>query len=85
MAIDAKCPFCEKPYRLKDDFAGKKVTCANQDCRKLFVVTPSANGAPKPVVKAPVKIDAETTAAQALADDPDAASNVPVDARIIKM
>jgi len=85
MAIDAKCPFCEKPYRLKDDFAGKKVTCANQDCRKLFVVTPSTNGAPKPVVKAAVKIDAETLAAQALADDPDAASHVPVDVRTIEM
>ena len=56
MAIDAKCPFCEKGYRLKDELVGKKVTCANQGCRKLFTVAPSANGtahAPAKVATAP--------------------------------
>jgi len=53
MAIDTSCPFCQKAYKLKDELVGKKVTCANQDCRKAFQVTPvkvtpAANGAAKP-------------------------------------
>ncbi len=87
MAIDAKCPFCEKGYRLKDDLLGKKVTCANKDCRKLFTVEPSANGvahAPPPTVpvKAAPKLDAEELAAAALNDDPD---EVPEDQKTIAM
>lgn len=54
MAIDARCTFCRKIYRLKDDLAGKKVTCANTDCRKIFQVTP---------------LDADTIAAAALSDE----------------
>lgn len=73
MAIDAKCPFCEKPYRLKDELAGKKVTCANQDCRRIFQVMPSPNGKPP--------LDAEALALQALADEPPA----PVEQRTITM
>lgn len=96
MAIDAKCPFCEKGYRLKDDLVGKKVTCANQACRKVFTVTPSLNGthAPTPAAAAvpattgpksrpPVPhIDSEDVAAAALNDDPD---EVPEDQKTIAM
>jgi hypothetical protein len=72
MAIDAKCPFCEKGYRLKDELLGKKVTCANKDCRKLFTVEPSANGvAHTPPAKATPRLDTEDLAAAALNDDPD--------------
>lgn len=76
MAIDAKCPFCEKGYRLKDDLVGKKVTCANQDCRKIFTVAASANGthppaAPKPAAPIRPPVDADELAAAALNDDPD--------------
>lgn len=55
MAIDARCTFCNKTYRLKEDLAGKKVTCANQECRKVFHVVP---------------LDADTIAAAALSDEP---------------
>src|SRR5688572_2531321 len=87
MAIDVRCPFCEKSYRLKDDLAGKKVTCANQGCRKVFTVTASANGlaAPKaPPPPPPPPVDAEALAAAALSDDADA-PKVPEDARTIEM
>jgi hypothetical protein len=83
MAIDATCPFCDKGYRLKDELLGKKVTCANKNCRKLFTVEPSANGvahAP-PAMSAP-KLDAEELAAAALNDDPD---DVPEDQKTIAM
>ncbi len=84
MAIDAKCPFCDKGYRLKDELLGKKVTCANKDCRKLFTVESSVNGAvsaPSPPKVAP-KLDAEELAAAALNDDPD---DVPEDQKTIAM
>ncbi len=84
MAIDATCPFCEKGYRLKDELLGKKVTCANKDCRKLFTVEPSANGAvhvPAPPKAAP-KLDTEALAAAALNDDPD---DVPEEQKTIAM
>jgi hypothetical protein len=89
MPIDAKCPFCEKGYRLKDDLVGKKVTCANQDCRKVFTVAPSANGTHPPKPAAPPKpaparppVDAEELAAAALNDDPD---EVPEEQKTIAM
>lgn len=84
MAIDAKCPFCEKGYRLKDDLLGKKVTCANKDCRKLFAVEPSVNGAihAPPVKAAAPKLDTEALAAAALNDDPD---DVPEEQKTIAM
>ncbi len=54
MAIDIQCPACQKPYRLKDDLAGKRVTCGNPDCRKPFLVEakPIKNGTvPAPALK----------------------------------
>ena len=38
MAIEMQCPACKKAYRLKDALAGKKVTCANAECRTVFAV-----------------------------------------------
>lgn len=54
MPIDARCPFCNKAYRLKDELSGKNVTCANGACRKIFQV---------------VALDADTIAAAALSDE----------------
>ena len=64
MAIDIQCPACQKPYRLKDDLAGKRVTCGNPDCRKPFLVEtkPLKNGTapatalkPEPAKPGPTK------------------------------
>ena len=73
MAIDARCPFCSKPYRLKDDLVGRKVTCANQECRKVFAVAP--------IVAVPQ--DADAIAAQALSDEVPVVE--PVESRAIAM
>jgi hypothetical protein len=88
MAIETQCPHCHKGYRLKDELAGKRVTCGNPDCRQAFVVSGKAatNGAAKaakPVAKPPV--DAEALAAAALADDVDAAKAIPEDQRTVNM
>ncbi len=45
MAIEFNCPHCLTSYRLKDEFAGKKATCKNQNCRKVLVV-PQASAVP---------------------------------------
>ncbi len=71
MAIEMQCPACKKAYRLKDELAGKKVTCANAACRTVFAVPvkPGTGTAPtlaalkatvakspaKPAAKAPVR------------------------------
>jgi hypothetical protein len=75
MPIDTTCPHCTKPYKLKDELAGKRVTCGNPTCRKPFTV-PAAR---EPVAaKAPPRADADAVAAAALADDPDTAPQVVV-------
>lgn len=81
MAIDTSCPACAKHYKLKDELAGKRVTCGNPNCRKAFVVpgTPSANGH----AKAAPPVDAEALAALAFAEEVE--QQVPVDQRRIKM
>lgn len=66
MAISCKCPHCGASYRLKDEFAGKKVTCKTASCRKLFEV-------PKPksdeiLMSTPVDVDAMALAA--FSDEP---------------
>ena len=38
MAIEFECPHCKHPYRLKDEFAGRKATCKNPDCRELITI-----------------------------------------------
>lgn len=95
MAIDTNCPFCRKAYRLRDDLDGKKVTCANQECRKVFTVTGVATGAAraatgspnlpsrKPEIPPEQQIDADALAAAALAEEDDAAG--PEDTRTIEM
>ena len=48
MPIDTRCPHCQKAYRLKDEFLGRKVKCPNPDCQKPFAVEPvPAEAAPK--------------------------------------
>lgn len=85
MAIDTQCPHCSKAYRLKDDLAGKRVTCGNPNCRKAFTVGGEpANGAPvaKPRAKATVPpVDADALAASLFAEG--AAEAVPEDKRVI--
>jgi hypothetical protein len=84
MAIETQCPHCKKAYRLKDELAGKRVTCANPDCRKAFTVSgrPSANGAPRP---APAAVDAEAMAAALFKDEPDPVQAAPEDQRKVHM
>ena len=38
MAIEFNCPHCKDPYRLKDEFAGRKATCKNPDCRQQITI-----------------------------------------------
>ncbi|WP_020473847.1 hypothetical protein [Zavarzinella formosa] len=66
MAISCNCPFCATSYRLKDEFAGKKVTCKNAVCRKVFEV-PSAK--PEPVLVAK-PLDVDALAAATFSDEP---------------
>src|SRR5688572_28279680 len=49
MAIDIACPNCEYKYKLRDDYAGKKVSC--KKCLKPFHVpgpVPVGSGPAKP-------------------------------------
>ncbi|MFO0849000.1 MAG: hypothetical protein U0871_10675 [Gemmataceae bacterium] len=73
MPIDTTCPHCSKAYKLKDELAGKRVTCGNPNCRQPFNV-PAAK---EPVAaKAAPRPDADAVAAAAFADDPDTAPQV---------
>jgi hypothetical protein len=65
MAIVFDCPFCKLNYRLKDDFAGKVVTCKSPNCRKNFKVP-----APKGVVVSTAPVDVDALAAAAFSDEP---------------
>jgi hypothetical protein len=74
MAISAHCPHCLKPYKFKDELAGKRVRCAAADCRQVFEVEPLP------------KVDAEAQALAALAELPDpAVADGPVEIRKIKV
>ena len=63
--ISFKCPHCQKPYKLKDDMAGKRATCAA--CRKSILIPPPNPPRSKP--SATHAAEAEALAAAALADD----------------
>ncbi|MCX8138124.1 MAG: zinc-ribbon domain-containing protein [Gemmataceae bacterium] len=62
MTIDFQCPHCQHPYRLKEELAGKRATCKNPSCRKVFTI-------PAP----PRAEEIEQLAVSALVDDPPAA------------
>jgi len=64
MAISFTCPHCKKPYKLKDNLAGKKVMCAEPNCRKAFTVP-----APIGATLAKPRSDAEELAAAAFAEE----------------
>jgi hypothetical protein len=55
MPIEIQCPSCRKAYRLRDELYGKKVTCANPECRKSFIVNQ------QPSVEAPKAASTTTT------------------------
>ena len=89
MSIETQCPACSKAYKLKDELAGKRVTCANPTCRFVFPVPKAGTGTAPTLAamkagKAPVKsaAEVEVAALAALNDDPD---EVPVDSRTIAM
>ena len=67
MAIEFHCPYCDHEYKLKDEFAGKKATCKNPNCRQVIVI-------PKPVTvpdstPLPSAEELEAAALSALSDD----------------
>ena len=66
MAISCSCPHCGASYRLKDDLAGKKVTCKEAACRKGFDV-PFPK--PEPILKAKA-VDIDALAAATFSDEP---------------
>src|SRR5438067_3443195 len=40
MTIQFQCPNCRQPYKVRDDLAGKKVTC--KECKKVVTVPATA-------------------------------------------
>jgi hypothetical protein len=42
MPVRVVCPNCRKVYNLRDEFAGKKLRCANPGCHREFVATPDS-------------------------------------------
>jgi len=86
MPIDTRCPHCQKAYRLKDEFLGRKVKCPNPECQKPFAVVP-VEAAPKPAAaKKPAvtaEQDAEALAAAMFNDNSGPAA--PGDTRTVEM
>jgi hypothetical protein len=72
MAIEFNCPYCATPYKLKDEFAGKKATCRNGMCRKVIAIPQAGTATLKPGDTPPPvpPIDVEAAAMSALADGP---------------
>ncbi|HEV3146421.1 MAG TPA: hypothetical protein VGZ47_21215, partial [Gemmataceae bacterium] len=63
MAIAFSCPHCKKKYKLADNMAGRRVTCADAKCRKQFVVP-----TPVPTAQPASHVNAEEYAAAALSE-----------------
>ena len=64
MPITTQCPHCQKAYILKDALAGRKVTCANANCRQTFVARPQEE------VAAETQVAAEKLAMEAFNEEP---------------
>jgi len=95
MPIDTACPHCEQKYKLRDDFAGKKVNCKN--CKQSFIVPQSVNAAMPaaqermaglpdvPVITDQVDPNADAAALAALADEAPKAEDIPPEGKPIRM
>jgi hypothetical protein len=66
------CPHCNEPYKLKDEYAGKKATCKGAACRKVITIPPPGTATLKPGDTPPPvpPIDVEAAALSALEDSP---------------
>ncbi len=73
MPIEAQCPHCRKPYKFKDEMAGKRVKCAAAGCRQVFEV------------KVLSKEDIEALALAAIGENPDPIAAIPEDLRKVKV
>jgi hypothetical protein len=86
MPIDTRCPHCQKAYRLKDEFLGRKVKCPNPECQKPFAVEPlPVEAAPKPKPAAPKKSAAELEAEAAALLNDAPPPNAAADTRTVAM
>src|SRR5262245_25072036 len=52
MAIAFNCPHCKRKYKLPDNMTGRRVTCAEANCRKQFVVPTPVRTAAAPIANA---------------------------------
>src|SRR5258708_710236 len=67
MPISTQCPHCGRAFKLKDELAGKRVTCSK--CRKAFAVAASAEPAAVPAAAGHAPADAESLALSVLAEE----------------
>lgn len=76
MAISVSCPGCGFPYRLRDELAGKYVTCKQAECRKAFQVpgTPVPAAAPAGTVASAAKAPRSAAPPRSAAAPPGAPS-----------
>ena len=69
MPISMKCPHCERAFKLKDELAGKRVTCSK--CRKMYSVPtarPEVAAVPSSAVATPAA-DPESLALSVLGEE----------------
>src|SRR5262245_13490749 len=67
MTIAIRCPHCDKAYNLKDELKGKRVSCTNPNCKKVFTVQPAAT--PAVPAAAPAAAPAKAAAKPANVED----------------
>lgn len=66
MPIRTQCPHCQKAFRVKDELAGKKVTCPG--CKKVVPVAAAVMTGEQAAVKGAEQFELETLAAEALSE-----------------
>lgn len=47
MAISMNCP-CGQKFRVREEYAGRRVKCPNQQCGRVLQIPPAASGGPQP-------------------------------------